>query len=168
MRLAESLAEQVDYARKWTQGLIADLSGDDWTFQPQPGVQHPLWICGHLVFAQNALVFQRCLRQEGGLDDAFASHFGIGKPVLSAAEHDYPTPEDVVARMADFHRRTTEAIRSMSDDLLAEAAYAADGTSEHPQYRNKAGAVAHVARHEAFHAGQLAMLRRLLGKTFLR
>ena len=56
----------------------------------------------------------------------------------------------------------------MSDSLLDEPAFGADGKSPHPHYKDKRGAVAHCNRHEAFHAGQLAMIRRLLGKTFLR
>ena len=38
MKLAEFLAEQLDGSRDWTFRLIADLKGDDWTFQPSPGL----------------------------------------------------------------------------------------------------------------------------------
>jgi hypothetical protein len=55
----------------------------------------------------------------------------------------------------------------MSDSLLAEAAFGGDG-KPHPHYKDKCGVVAHCNRHEAFHAGQIAMIRRLLGKSFLR
>ena len=73
----------------------------------------------------------------------------------------------VRSAMKTTHAATTEAIRGMSDALLAEPAFAADG-SPHPLYRDKCGAIAHCARHEAFHAGQIATIRRLLGKPFLR
>ena len=55
----------------------------------------------------------------------------------------------------------------MDDALLAERAYGADG-ARHPHYDDKSGAVSHCNRHEAFHAGQIATIRRLLGKSFLR
>ena len=55
----------------------------------------------------------------------------------------------------------------MSDAKLSEPAYGKDG-APHPHYTRVAGAVGHASRHEAFHAGQIALLRRLLGKQFLR
>ena len=63
--------------------------------------------------------------------------------------------------------KTVETVRQLSDDMLSEPAYGKDGT-RHPHYDDKRGAIGHLVRHEAFHAGQLAMLRRLLGKSFLR
>lgn len=167
MSPAELLAEQLDGTRDWTLKLIADLRGDDWTFQPAPGVAHALWLCGHLACSPALLVHGRCLGQKV-LDDAFVNHFPIGGPVKSATEHDYPPVESVLATMRDVHVRTLEAIRGMSEALLDEPAFAADGKSPHPHYRDKRGVVAHCNRHEAFHAGQIATIRRLLGKSFLR
>ena len=46
-------------------------------------------------------------------------------------------------------------------------AFGKDG-GKHPHYDTKLEAIGHISRHEAFHAGQLATLRRLLGKSFLR
>jgi hypothetical protein len=166
MNLAESLAEQLNGTREWTLKLLADLKGDDWTFQPAGGLAHSLWLCGHLACSQHLLIHVRCLGG-GVLDESFARHFPIGGPVKSAKEHAYPPVATVLATMEDVHRKTLAAVRGMTDALLAEPAFGGDG-KPHPHYRDKAGAVAHCNRHEAFHAGQLAMIRRLLGKTFLR
>lgn len=167
MTQSELLAEQLDATRDWTLKLIADLKGDDWHKQPGPGLAHPLFLCGHLAVAENLLVHVRCLKSSV-LDESFAAHFAIGGPVKSTSEHTYPSTESVLEIMHDVHRKTLAAIRGMSDALLAEPAYAADGRSPHPHYRDKRGAVAHCSRHEAFHAGQIAMIRRLLGRPFLR
>jgi hypothetical protein len=43
MKLAEVLAEQMHWTRDWTLKLLADLRGDDWTFQPGAGLAHALW-----------------------------------------------------------------------------------------------------------------------------
>jgi hypothetical protein len=167
MTQGEMLAEQLDRTREWTLKLIADVRGDDWTFQPAAGLAHPLWLVGHLTCSQDLLVIVRCLNRPSTLDSAFKNHFPISGPVKSAREHDYPPVDAVLAIMGDMHARTLDAIRGMSDALLAEPAFAGDG-SIHPHYRDKRGAVGHCTRHEAFHAGQLAMIRRLLGKSFLR
>ncbi len=168
MKVAELLANQLDGTREWTLKLIGDLSGDDWTYQPKPGLAHPRWLCGHLACSENLLVHIRCLGGKGLLESSFTDHFPIGGPVKSAREHDYPSVETVLDTIKRIHAETLTAIRGMSDMLLAEPAFAGDGKSLHPHYLDKAGAIAHCNRHEAFHAGQIAMIRRLLGKSFLR
>ena len=160
------LAEQLDGTRDWTLKLIADLSSDDWAFQPGPGMAHPLWLCGHLASAEHLLIHVRCLGG-GVLDDAFRSHFPIGAAVKSTAEHDYPPIESVLNHMHEVHGKTLDAIGGMDDALLSGPAFGPDGKT-HPHYSDKRGAVSHCIRHEAFHAGQLATIRRLLGKPFLR
>ncbi len=167
MTNADLLAQQLIDTRDWTQKLLADLSGDEWIFQPQPGVAHALWLCGHLASSQNTLIHDRCLGAFV-IDADFKSHFPIGCPVKSGDEYDYPAVESVLAMMKDVQAKTVDAVRSMKDDLLSENAYGADGKTLHPHYKDKAGAVSHCIRHEAFHAGQIATLRRLLGKPFLR
>ena len=166
MTTADVLARQLDDTRDWTLKLIADFAGDDWRFQPKPGMGHALWLCGHAATAEHQLINVRCLGAPG-LPDEFTRHFPIGGQVISADEHDYPPPDEIKRVMAEVHARTLEAVRGMSDDILAEPAFGKDG-AVHPHYTDKLGAVSHCARHEAFHAGQLATLRRLLGKPFLR
>ncbi len=167
MTKAELLARQIDDTRAWTLALLEDFADGDWTFQPRAGMAHALWLCGHLAVAQDTLVHVRCLGGESVLDPSFSAHFPIGAPVPSAAEHDYPSVRDVLDTMAAVHEKTLAAVRSMSEALLAEPAYGKDGAI-HPHYRDKAGAVCHCSRHEAFHAGQIASIRGLLGKPFLR
>lgn len=167
MRIASVLADQLNGTREWTLKLVADINGDDWKFQPAPGMSHALWLCGHIAVSQNTLVHVRCLRKPVMTDD-FINHFPIGAPVKSFGEYPFPSPEAVLAEMKRVHELTLAAIRGLSDVQLAEPAYAADGKSAHPHYHDKAGAIAHCNRHEAFHAGQLATIRRLLGKAFLR
>ena len=166
MTLAESLARELDGTRDWTLRLIADLQGDDWTFAPAPGLAHSTWLCGHLAVSQHLLIHVRCLGS-GLLEEDFTRHFPIGGPVPSTTEHASPPVRVILARMADVHARTLVAVRGMSAALLAEPAFGKDG-APHPHYRDKFGAVAHCNRHEAFHAGQLAFIRRLRGKAFLR
>lgn len=168
MNPAELLAEQFDGTRQWTMALIADLSGDDWTHQPAEGMAHALWLCGHLAFAQDALISVRCLGEVSALPPGFADHFPIGAAVKSAVEYDYPSIDLVLSTLKDGHGKAMAAIRGMSDSLLAEPCFAADGKTPHPHYTNKCGVVTHASRHEAFHAGQIATIRRLLGKPFLR
>ncbi len=164
--LSATLALQLDGTRDWTLRLLADLEPADWAFQPAPGLAHALWLCGHFAVSQHILIHARCLNRPL-LPDDFCAHFGIGGPIPSADEHAYPPPQELLHIMSQTHAATLAAVREMSDALLAEPAYGAGGAA-HPHYSDKFGAVTHCARHEAFHAGQLAWLRRLRGKAFLR
>ncbi len=166
MTTGELLADQIRETREWTLKLLADVVGDDWIWQPQPGLQHALWICGHLACAQELLLFQRCLGRSV-LDGDFLSHFPIGGPIKSGAEHDWPDPAVVREKMDQMQTATLETVATLDDELLGEPAFGQDGAT-HPHYDTKLGAVSHIARHEAFHAGQLATIRRMLGKNFLR
>lgn len=166
MTTGEVLAGQLRRTREWTLLLLDGLNGDDWMFQAKPGMQHALWLCGHFAGAQELLVFQRCLNTSV-LDPDFRAHFAIGADVKSATEHDWPSPSLVLQKMAEMQAATEKAVAGMDDAFLAEPAMGKDGT-RHPHYDNKLEAISHLARHEAFHAGQLAMIRRLVGKSFLR
>ena len=166
MKIGDVLAAELDETRDWTLKLIEDLRGDDWSLQPGPGLAHARYLIGHLAVSQDVLIHARCLGKSI-LGDSFARHFPIGAPILSCSEYAYPSVEEILKVMASVHQHTLAAVRRMDEDLLAEPAWGKDG-AVHPHYRDKRGAVSHCARHEAFHAGQIATIRRLLGKAFLR
>ena len=166
MTTGQLLAEQMRGTRDWTLKLLVGLEGDEWTFQPRPGIQHALWLCGHLAVAQELLLFKRCLNR-AVMDPALMPHFSIGGPIKSAGEYDWPAPQQVKATMGQMEAAVEETLRGLSDEFLAEPALGQDG-AKHPHYDTKLGAMSHMIRHEAFHAGQLAMLRRQMGKSFLR
>ena len=135
MTTGQLLAEQLDRTREWTLMIVEDITGDDWFFQPQPGLHHPLWLCGHLASAQDTLVFFRCL-EKPRMDPDFKAHFGIGGPIKSATEYDWPSPERVREVMDDMHAATLAAVRKMDESLLNQAAYGKDG-ARHPHYDTK-------------------------------
>ena len=166
MTANDTLIEALDGARDWTLLLIADVVGDEWTYQPKIGAQHILWLCGHLASAQQTLILVRCLGGEK-TDIAFNSHFPIGESVKNATEHCYPAPDVILQKMADTHATVLDGVARMTDAELAEPCSGKDG-AVHPHYTTKRGAINHCARHEAFHAGQIALLRRMQGKSFLR
>ncbi|MCA9242597.1 MAG: DinB family protein [Phycisphaerales bacterium] len=167
MNLSAIMADQMTGTREWTLKLIADLKGDDWTFQPGRGMGHALWLCGHLACAEDLLVNIRALNRPSVIDPVFGSHFAIGEECKSAKDHQYPKAEEITRIMAMTHQQVVDAVREMSDATLAEPAFGKDG-APHPHYSDKRGLLSHCARHEAFHAGQIATIRRLLGKGFLR
>jgi hypothetical protein len=166
MTRAELLAEQLAGTRDWLLAIIADFAGDDWFFQPAPGAQHALWLCGHAASSQDTLVFQRCLGT-AVLDAGFKQHFAPGDAIRSCDPADWPTPDAVLAEMAGMHDRTLAAVRQLTDADLAKPAAGKDG-GRHPHYDTVQGAISPSGPPRSLPRGQLALIRRMLGKKFLR
>jgi hypothetical protein len=166
MNIGEVLAWQLEGTRDWTLKLLADLKEHDLSFQPGPGLAHIRYLMGHLAVSQDVLIHVRCLGK-GIVPADFAAHFPIGAAIKSTEEHDYPPENELRKVMTEVQARTLAAVRAMPETLLREPAFGKDG-APHPHYTDKLGAVSHCDRHEAFHAGQIATIRRLVGKSFLR
>ena len=166
MTTAELLAEQFAGTRAWTLALLADFEGDDWIFQPGAGLASGLWTLGHLVMAENAVIHMRCFGRSI-VDADFLAPFNRGQTVAPASAGGYPPHEQVLETFHNVHAQTLDAIRSMSD---ADLALPADGVNmpPHPAFTDRRGAAIHISRHEAYHAGQLGLIRRLRGKNYLR
>jgi len=163
MKQAEFLAEELIKTRGWTKQLLADFSGADWGYQPQPGMSHAIWLIGHISLAQHGLVAVRCFG-EAPLESAYADPFKIGSTPLPVDQHTYPGAEELLTHFDRVQETVVAKVRGMSDEDLT----APVGGKPHPMFTTKGGAVVHSTRHEAFHTGQIATLRRLLGRAPLR
>lgn len=72
-----------------------------------------------------------------------------------------------VMKRADFdqlHRQLLNESNDWSENLLAEAT----GEPQHPMFKTKREAMRWSVQHEFIDAGQIGLLRRLLGATPLR
>lgn len=155
------LLDQLRLVRKFTLERLNDFHEDEWFALPG-GVTHAAWQAGHLAMAEYRLCLAR-LRGEGPDDEQLISAhclqlFGKGStpdPNPSA----YPAPTEILAMLARVHEAATTECAKLSDaDLDAPV------LRPHPWFTTKLGALSWCAAHEMSHAGQLAMLRRLLGK----
>ena len=60
MRLAEILTEAMNTAREITLFVAAEFSDEELLFQPKEGLNHGLWLLGHLAHAEDGLVTGVC------------------------------------------------------------------------------------------------------------
>ena len=159
------LIERLVAARRWTTNLLADIEESRWFECPAPGIQHVAWQMGHLAASQAVLIHNRCLNIPVAevVPESFTKQFGRGsKPVGIAAE--YP-PLLEIRRMFDgVQEDCLTRIRQMTQSDLELPAYG----DPHPMFAKRGEAVGMAAMHEAFHAGQIALTRRLFGKAALR
>lgn len=157
---------QIEFARKYTLSLIDDVPSEDWFACPPGGMSHIGWQVGHLAMAEYGLCLFR-IRGRGAEDgdlmsSSFRKKFSRGStPDLNPQTN--PSPAEIRAVFDRVHQRALQELAGYQDTDLAEAIdepYAVEAT--------KLGGLYFCAAHEMLHAGQIGLLRRLLGKPPLR
>ncbi len=165
MNTLDVLIDRLQAARRWTCDLLADVEESRWFDAPAPGLGHVAWQIGHLAASQVALIHTRCFNKTytDHLSASFRDTFGRGsKPVADRSA--YPPIPDIRATFDRIHRESIDLISGMNPAEL-DAPVAGE---PHPMFVSKAGAIGMAALHETFHAGQIALIRRLAGKAPLR
>jgi len=158
--------ERIEQSRHITWQFIADLSPEEWFWHPREVTTHAAWQVGHLAVAQ----YNLCLRRLRGrtkedetlLPDAFIEHFKLGSQPAAGAENNRPLAEIQHTFEAVYQQVLTE----LAERTDAELDFPTD--PPHPVFKTKLGGVEYCPVHELVHAGQLALLRRLMGKPPLR
>jgi uncharacterized damage-inducible protein DinB len=161
----ELLVERLYKAREWTKNLITDIDAPRWFDMPFPGFGHAAWQIGHLAASQVILVHMRCFGMafEDVLPAEWKSKLARGStPVADARE--YPPLAEIRAAFDRIFEDAVRRIRELPDGELDSPA----GAEPHPMFATKAQAIGMAVMHETFHAGQIAMIRRWMGKAPLR
>ncbi|HXY35655.1 MAG TPA: DinB family protein [Planctomycetaceae bacterium] len=161
MERAPSLLESIGRARDYTNHLLATIPTSDWFRMPQEGVSHVAWQVGHLAFAQYRLALERVRgkRPEDArlISPEFLQKFGrASTPIGDAAA--YPSASEIRGVFDAVHRQVREEISAMDETIFDEP------SEPHPRFSTKGGSLVWCAEHEMMHAGQIGLLRRLLGQ----
>ena len=157
---------QIEFARTYTHSLLQDLEDADWFRQPREGVTHIAWQVGHLAMAEYGLCLFRIRgRQPEDLElmsGKFRKQFSKGSlPDSNPATN--PSAREIREVLDRVHQQALREMAGYSEALLNEPA-------EDPRavFETKLGALFFCSHHELLHAGQIGLLRRLLGKPPVR
>jgi hypothetical protein len=158
--------KQLEFARSYTLSLLADIPPGEWFVMPPGCGTHVAWQVGHLAMAEYGLcLFRQRGRSEVDLTlmtGSFRKAFSRGTtPEPDSAKN--PSPEELRNILDKVHAQVLIELPSLTSEQLAEPVdmpYAA--------YPNKLGCLLFASHHEMLHAGQLGLLRRLLGKSPVR
>ena len=158
--------DRIRSSRTFTQAFLEDLTPAEWFWPPPQFTTHMAWQVGHLAVAQ----YNLCLRRIRGrtaddqslISDAFIDAFKLGsKPAAETARN---PPLDEIERVFNaVHQQSLSELDGRSDTELG-----APVEQPHPRFKTKLEAIEWCPLHEMVHAGQIAMLRRLMGKPPLR
>lgn len=156
------LTDQIRAARAYTESLLDADDPADWFRMPTEGVSHVAWQVGHLAFAGYRLALERVRGPRPDdvqlISDAFLAQFGRG----SSPDPDPSSYPDAAEIRATFDRVQARVITELA--VLDDAELDRPVAVPHRLCGTKAEILAWAARHEMFHAGQIALLRRLLGR----
>jgi hypothetical protein len=166
MSRLDLVVDQIRTSRLYTRSLIDGLEADQWFRQPSEGVTHIAWQVGHLAVAEYYLALDRIRgRKEDDaalMPDEFLKQFGKGS-VPDADPGKYPSPEEILGVFGRVHKQVIKELKELPDAVLDEPT-----DKPHPMFSTKFGALAFCSQHEMLHAGQIGLLRRLLGNAPLR
>jgi hypothetical protein len=152
---------QVVAAREYTVWLVESIPMSDWFRMPAEGVTHVAWQVGHLAVAQFNLSLRR-IRGDRHEDERlvppqFVATFGRDSaPAAEAAK--YPPPKEIREVFDAVHRQLLIELSSIPDAELDRPLEA-----PHRICKTKGDALWWTSRHEMLHAGQIGLVRRLLG-----
>ena len=156
----------IESARAYSLSLIDDIDDADWFVMPAGCPTHVAWQAGHLAMAEYALTLVRIRGKEptdaAFIDNAFVRTFKKGSSPAPSA-HLYPAPAEIRVRLHAVHTQALAEMPHYAQKLLDEPL-----PEPHFGYATKLGSLYFCAAHEMLHAGQIGVLRRLLGKPPVR
>ena len=162
----ELALKQIEFARGYTFSILAEIDEADWFVLPPGCPTHAGWQVGHLAMAEYGLcLFRQRGRQPIDLElmsSGFRKLFSRGS-VPEADATKYPSPAEIRATLDRVHAQVLNEAAAFTAEQLKEpieSPFAVEAT--------KLGALLFCSHHEMLHAGQLGLLRRLLGKQPIR
>ncbi len=157
--------KSIESARTYTLTMLDDLSDEEWFWMPATFPTHIAWHIGHLAYAQYGLVLyrQRGRRLEDAslMSKTFRKQFAKGSEPLT---RDETMPLDEIR--GTFDRIFDQAVKEIPTFVESELDVPID--PPYAAFPTKYGSLIMCAHHEMLHAGQIGILRRLMGKTPVR
>ena len=152
--LGQGLATQLNFTAYTTQSNVADISHEESLRTPAGGGNSMNWVLGHMLDARNSTL--KLIGKTPSLDtgDIYKRN---GPEFDAAAAAPF---EELVQAFGATQETLVGFLESANADALAK---------EIPNMPSPLGdtlgsAVTAIAFHEAYHSGQLGILRRCLGK----
>jgi DinB family protein len=162
----ELAIKQMKFARGYTHSILSEIEEQDWFVMPPGCPTHVAWQVGHLAMAEYGLgLFRQRGRAEIDtqlMSSSFRKQFARGS-VPEADASKYPSPAEIRNVLDRVHAQVLKEAPSFTAESLKEPVeppFAVEQT--------KLGALLLCSHHEMVHAGQLGLLRRLLGKQPVR
>ncbi|MHC5210599.1 MAG: DinB family protein [Planctomycetota bacterium] len=150
------LADRLAFNDRFLDQLIEGFTETDWLHRAGQA-NHPQWLLGHLAATRRWALRLLGLATE---EESWEAHFGQGTP--PSAQGDDIAPELLREAFLKAGERLREHLSSATQEQIdAPFREFPDGS------RTMGGGVHFLHFHEAYHLGQIGLLRRVTGKPGL-
>lgn len=159
--------EQIQFARSYTLSLLDGLEEREWFAMPSDAPSHLAWQVGHIAMAQYGLCLFRIRGRQEIDTELMSSSFRklFSKSSIPEAETGkYPPLSTIRGTFDRVYQQVLKELPGVNEASLTERV-------DMPYvegYPNKLGALLFSSHHEMLHAGQIGLIRRLLGKAPVR
>lgn len=164
MQSKDLIKTNLELSMVLTLQLIKDMSDAPLTFPTPNGGNHPLWVLGHLAYAEGALIQGMMLGAPNPQKQWKTLFDGGTEPVDDASQ--YPAYSELLAECHQARQTTLATLDSLSEEDLDQASKNAP-----PEYSALFGTFRQcfqmVANHWWMHRGQVADSRRAAGRDRL-
>ena len=155
----QPLISQFELAQWALETNLEGLTNEDSLRPPQPGGNTLNFVLGHVMGARDGIL--KALGRRPVWDDETANRYLQDGEALVASGKAVPLGR-LLSDLERAHHEVVAALKDVSADVLA--AKAPFSPSGNPQ-ETIGSLLASFAFHEAYHVGQLGLLRRLCGKA---
>ncbi len=150
-----SLKAQFDLQTRLFNNVTDGIGEQEAHLRNSEQINHIKWIAGHMLNTRLSGISKVVGLQS---DDTYAAQFGRGKSLDPQAQ--YPSMEEITARWQATAPAIGAALSNVPEEVLSAKspvpAPIADDTIR--------GLLSFLISHEAYHIGQLGILRKLAGK----
>ncbi len=166
-QIRETVLGQMEFCRQYSLSLVADIEPELWYVAPSGAPSTIGWQVGHLAFSQYGLMlFRQRGREASDLDlipGWFRKQYGRGTSG-NPEQLSNPLPaSELLTILGRVHETAVQTVRSLPIEQFGEAT-----DMPYAVYPRKIGALMFCPIHESLHAGQIGIIRRMLGKDPLR
>ncbi|MBL4697985.1 MAG: DinB family protein [Phycisphaerales bacterium] len=143
-----------------TLALINDLKDEPLAQPTSKGGNHALWILGHIAHTESSILHNFILGKETCPLDTLKEQFEY--KTEPSTDADYPTFDELMAHYESAHAELLAYIETISEEDLDKPIECPEEWK--PFFGTIGLCLGMCAMHPAFHYGQLADIRRSLGR----
>jgi hypothetical protein len=161
MNVHDLLKHNVTFTHSITKAYMADVTDDEMLVRAVPGSNHLAWQLGHLIASERSLL-TAVGADMPDLPEGFAEKHGK-ENIESDDPNDFSSKDEYLKLMEQMHNAAIAAI-----DGVDESGLDAPSPENLRGFFPTVGSVLFMAGgHEMMHAGQIAAIRRKLGKPIV-
>ena len=157
--MIDELINTFERTLKFMEQSVADLSEQQMVQQPAGAPNHAAWTLGHIIYSCQGIAGELGVGE--WLPDDWESVFGYGSTPTSEVSR-YPKKAELLTMLADSGSRLRQALLATNEAVLGQPLPDERVREILPTVGD--ALVQIIAAHTAFHAGQLAVWRRAIGK----